>query len=387
MEYVRNSDLKPACSDWPVHMQRAIDLAESVLTACPNPRVGCVLVRGGQVISEGWHSAAGAPHAEAMALEAAGPAAREAVAFVSLEPCAHHGKTGPCSEALIAAGVATVVIPMQDPHPAVSGKGIAQLAEAGVEVIMMVDFEDAARAINLGFLSRVERGRPRVRMKLAMSLDGRTALSNGDSKWITDVASRRDVQLLRASSSAVLTGIGTVLADDPSLTVRPEEMGLSADQRQYNALNLQNPPLRVVLDSALRTPAQSNLLAAAGRVLIYSAAAAPSAELAGLENCELKVAGNEARVQLHPVLESLASEYYCNDVLVEAGPTLCAAFLRSNLVDELIVYVAPKLMGSDGKALMDLHGIQTMADTPTFEVIETQQLERDVRLRLLPQVN
>ena len=164
-------------------------------------------------------------------------------------------------------------------------------------------------------------------------------------------------------------------------------MGLSADQRQSHALNLQNPPLRVVLDSALRTPAQSNLLAAAGRVLIYSAAAVPSAELAGLENCELKVAGNEARVQLHPVLESLASEYHCNDILVEAGPTLCAAFLRSNLVDELIVYLAPKLMGSDGKALLDLHGIQTMADTPTFEVIETQQLERDVRLRLLPQVN
>lgn len=387
MEYVRNSNLKPSCRDWPVHMQRALDLAESVLTACPNPRVGCVLVRAGQVISEGWHSAAGAPHAEAMALEAAGPAARGGVAFVSLEPCAHHGKTGPCSEALIAAGVATVVIPMQDPHPAVSGKGIAQLEDAGVEVIMMVDFENAARVINLGFLSRVERGRPRVRMKLAMSLDGRTALSNGDSKWITDGASRSDVQLLRASSSAVLTGVGTVLADDPSLTVRPDEMGLSADQQRSNALNLQNPPLRVVLDSALRTPAQSKLLAAEGRVIIYATASAQSAELAGLKNCELKVAGSEARVELLSVLESLASEYHCNDILVEAGPTLCGAFLRARLVDELIVYVAPKLMGSDGKALLDLHGIQTMADTPTFEVMETKQLEGDVKLRLLPQLN
>ena len=386
MEYVQSTDLKPSCIDWPVHMQRALDLAETVLTASPNPRVGCVLVRGGQVISEGWHSAAGAPHAEAMALEEAGPKARNATAFVSLEPCAHHGKTGPCSEALIAAGVATVVIPMQDPHPAVSGKGIAQLEEAGVEVIMMVDFEEAARGINPGFLSRVERGRPRVRIKLAMSLDGRTALSNGGSKWITDVASRKDVQLLRASSCAVLTGVGTILADNPSLTVRLDEMGLDADQIKTNALNLQNPPLRVVLDSTLRTPAQSKLLEAEGNVLIYSTASAQSAELVALDSCTLKVAGSDARVQLLPVLKSLASEYYCNDTLIEAGPTLCGAFLRANLVDELILYVAPKLMGSDGKALLDLHGIQTMADTPTFEVIEAQQLERDVKLRLLPQV-
>ena len=386
MEYVHNKDLKSSCKDWPRHMQRALDLAETVLTAGPNPRVGCVLMRDGQVISEGWHSAAGAPHAEAMALDEAGSAARNAVAFVSLEPCAHHGKTGPCSEALIAAGVSKVVIPMQDPHPAVSGKGIAQLEEAGVEVIMMVDFEHAARAINPGFLSRVERGRPRVRMKLAMSLDGRTALFNGESKWITDGTSRRDVQLLRACSCAVLTGVGTVISDDPSLTVRPDEIGLSADQKQCNALNLHNPPLRVVLDSTLRTPAQSKLLEAEGSVLIFSTASAQSAELGALDRCALKVAGSDAQVQLLPVLESLASEYYCNDVLIEAGPTLCGAFLRANLVDELIVYVAPKLMGSDGKALLDLHGIQTMADTPTFELIETKQLEGDVKLRLLPRI-
>ena len=387
MQHKHNTELDAAFLDWPVHMQRALDLADSVLTAAPNPRVGCVLVHDGQVISEGWHSAAGADHAEVMALTNAGRDPRGATAFVSLEPCAHHGKTGPCSDALIAAGIARVVIPMQDPNPEVAGKGIAKMEEAGIEVIMLPDFETAARRLNPGFFHRIEQGRPLVRMKLAMSLDGRTALANGASKWITDAASRADVQRLRAASSAVLTGVGTVLADDPSLNVRRDELGLSEAQLLSNELNLQEPPLRIVLDSRRRMPATAKLLGLDGQVVVYSTASAENSELLDSENVDLRLAGSGDRVDLQTVLESLAAEYQCNDVLIEAGPTLCGAFFQSKLVDELVIYIAPKLLGSDAKPLLDLVGITQMSAAPEFQIVETQQLDNDVKLVLKPLAN
>ena len=387
MQHKHNTELDAAFLDWPVHMQQALDLADSVLTAAPNPRVGCVLVHDGQVISEGWHSAAGADHAEVMALTNAGRDPRGATAFVSLEPCAHHGKTGPCSDALIAAGIARVVIPMQDPNPEVAGKGIAKMEEAGIEVIMLPDFETAARRLNPGFFHRIEQGRPLVRMKLAMSLDGRTALANGASKWITDAASRADVQRLRAASSAVLTGVGTVLADDPSLNVRRDELGLSEAQLLSNELNLQEPPLRIVLDSRRRMPPTAKLLGLDGQVVVYSTASAENSELLDNENVDLRLAGSGDRVDLQTVLESLAADYQCNDVLIEAGPTLCGAFFQSKLVDELVVYIAPKLLGSDAKPLLDLVGITQMSAAPEFQIIETQQVDNDVKLVLKPLAN
>lgn len=387
MQHKHNTELDAAFLDWPVHMQRALDLADSVLTAAPNPRVGCVLVHDGQVISEGWHSAAGADHAEVMALTNAGREPRGATAFVSLEPCAHHGKTGPCSDALIAAGIARVVIPMQDPNPEVAGKGIAKMEEAGIEVIMLPDFETAARRLNPGFFHRIEQGRPLVRMKLAMSLDGRTALASGASKWITDAASRSDVQRLRAASSAVLTGVGTVLADDPSLNVRRDELELSEAQLLSNELNLQEPPLRIVLDSRRRMPPTAKLLGLDGQVVVYSTASAENSELLDSENVDLRLAGSGDRVDLQTVLESLAADYQCNDVLIEAGPTLCGAFFQSKLVDELVIYIAPKLLGSDAKPLLDLVGITQMSAAPEFQIIETQQLDNDVKLVLKPLAN
>ena len=387
MQHKHNTELDAAFLDWPVRMQRALDLADSVLTAAPNPRVGCVLVHDGQVISEGWHSAAGADHAEVMALTNAGREPRGATAFVSLEPCAHHGKTGPCSDALIAAGIARVVIPMQDPNPEVAGKGIAKMEEAGIEVIMLPDFETAARRLNPGFFHRIEQGRPLVRMKLAMSLDGRTALASGASKWITDAASRADVQRLRAASSAVLTGVGTVLADDPSLNVRRDELELSEAQLLSNELNLQEPPMRIVLDSRRRMPPTAKLLGLDGQVVVYSTASAENSELLDNENVDLRLAGSGDRVDLQTVLESLAADYQCNDVLIEAGPTLCGAFFQSKLVDELVVYIAPKLLGSDAKPLLDLVGITQMSAAPEFQIIETQQLDNDVKLVLKPLAN
>ena len=387
MQHKHNTELDAAFLDWPVHMQQALDLADSVLTAAPNPRVGCVLVHDGQVISEGWHSAAGADHAEVMALTNAGRDPRGATAFVSLEPCAHHGKTGPCSDALIAAGIARVVIPMQDPNPEVAGKGIAKMEEAGIEVIMLPDFETAARRLNPGFFHRIEQGRPLVRMKLAMSLDGRTALANGASKWITDAASRADVQRLRAASSAVLTGVGTVLADDPSLNVRRDELELSEAQLLSNELNLQEPPLRIVLDSRRRMPPTAKLLGLDGRVVVYSTVSAENSELLNSENVDLRLAGSGDRIDLQTVLESLAAEYQCNDVLIEAGPTLCGAFFQSKLVDELVVYIAPKLLGSDAKPLLDLVGITQISAAPEFQIIETQQVDNDVKLVLKPLAN
>ncbi len=387
MKSLRNSELDAAVIDWPVHMQRALDLARHVITATPNPRVGCVLVKDSEVVGEGWHQGPGLPHAEVVALEQAGAAALGATAFVSLEPCAHHGRTGPCCEALHTAGVKRVVLAIVDPNPQVAGKGIAYLEGNGIEVFLLTDFANQARAINPGFMRRMETGLPFVRLKLAMSLDGRTALANGKSKWITGASARSDVQLLRAGSSAVLTGIGTVLADDPQLNVRVEDLDISETQRLTNEANLAIQPLRVVLDSQLQTPDTSKIVTTGGRVIIYGASGKVAGRKGLATNVELlAVDCPDGRVDLRSVLNSLATDFACNEILVEAGPTLSGAFLDAGLVDELIIYMAPKIFGADARPLFGSTGLQSLAEAWQFTIKDVMEVGEDLRIILSPQI-
>jgi diaminohydroxyphosphoribosylaminopyrimidine deaminase/5-amino-6-(5-phosphoribosylamino)uracil reductase len=354
-------------------MRRALELAARGLeTTDPNPRVGCVIVQAERTVGEGWHERAGEPHAEVMALRAAGSEAEGATAFVTLEPCSHHGRTPPCVEALIAARIGRVVYAMQDPNPLVRGRGAERLRAAGIRVDAGLLRQQAAE-LNEGFSKRMEQSRPFVRLKLAMSLDGRTALANGASQWITGEAARADVQRWRARSSAVLTGIGTVLADDPRLTVRVA----SARPR---------PPLRVVLDSALRTPATARLLESPGEVLIFSTSddaerrAALEARGARIERLD-PVEG--PRPALEEVLARLAAAEV-NELLVEAGATLAGAIVRAGLADELLLYVAPVVLGPQARALLALPELTDLAASPRFDIVETHRLDADLRLRLRP---
>lgn len=389
MKKLRNDELDPTVIDWPVYMRRAIDLAGNTISASPNPRVGCVLVAGEQIVGEGWHVAVGEDHAEVMALKQAGATARGATAFVSLEPCSHTGRTGPCSDALIEAGVGQVVIASIDPNPDVSGRGAERLIAAGIEVTQLLEFDSIARDVNPGYFKRRECGLPFVRVKIAMSLDGKTALANGESKWITSPAARRDVQLLRAASDAVLTGIETVLVDDPALNVRVDELPLSEDELARNQALLERQPLRVVLDSRYRLPPTARITQEPGRVLVFGAAStdAEPANAANVANVEYRQAGGGERVNLQSVLESLASEMACTDVLVEAGATLSTAFLQAGLADELIVYIAPKLLGSDARALLNIAGISAIADAPEFEISDLRQIDQNIRVTLKPRAN
>ncbi len=384
MKKIRNDELDPAIIDWPVYMRRAIDLAGNSINASPNPRVGCVLVMNQEIVGEGWHVAAGEAHAEVMALHQAGDKAKSSIAFVSLEPCSHTGRTGPCSDALIAAGVSQVVIACIDPNPEVAGSGVEKLLEAGIAVTQLTDFESLGRAVTPGYFKRREQGVPYVRCKLAMSLDGRTALANGESKWITGPASRSDVQSLRAASSAVITGIETVLADDPSLNVRSDELNLHQEDLARNKLALSKQPLRVILDSQLRTPAGSKILALPGEVKIFSIGPLQGAKNPASNVEYLEAAASGKRVSLHCVLESLASDFDCTEVLVEAGATLSTAFIRAGLVDELIIYIAPKLLGSDARSLLNIAGIESMSDSLDFEITDLRQVDSDIRVVLKP---
>lgn len=385
MQAYSNSALNSEFIDWPVHMRRALELATSVLSAAPNPRVGCVIVRDGRVIGEGWHSAAGQAHAEVAAMRAAGDEVRGATVFVSLEPCAHSGRTGPCADALVAAGVARVVIAGIDPNPAVAGNGIRILEAAGIEVAHLVDFEAPAQALNRGYFKRRQQGLPWVTCKLAMSLDGRTALANGDSKWITGPAARADVQRLRASSCAIVTGIATVLFDDPSLTVRQAELALNKEELATNTLALAREPLRVILDRQGRTPPTAKILGSGERVKVYCGVDAASTLALPAAVQVLPVAANPEGVDLCSVLESLASEFECNEILVEAGSILSSAFISAGLVDELIVFIAPQLLGSDARALFEASGLSALTAAPRFELSDVQRIGDDVRLTLLPQ--
>ena len=350
------------------HMRRALALAErGLFTTQPNPRVGCVIAHGEVVVGEGWHARAGEPHAEVDALREAGERASGATAYVTLEPCAHHGRTPPCADALVAARVARVVAALRDPNPRVSGGGFAKLREAGIDVATGL-CEREARALNEGFFSRMVRGRPWVRLKIAASLDGRTALASGESKWITSEAARADVQRWRARSSAILTGIGTVLADDPRLTVRLDEPHV--------------PPLRVVLDANLRTPANSHILDGAVPTLVVQAKNASPSD-ARFDRVErLAVEASDGKLDLAAILADLASREI-NELQVEAGPILSGSLLASGLVDELLLYLAPILLGDTARAIAVLPPLASLADAAKLTVVEQTPCGPDLRLRLL----
>ncbi|MEZ5523415.1 MAG: bifunctional diaminohydroxyphosphoribosylaminopyrimidine deaminase/5-amino-6-(5-phosphoribosylamino)uracil reductase RibD [Pseudomonadales bacterium] len=364
------------------YMARALQLAERGLyTTEPNPRVGCVLVRDGAVIAEGWHRRAGEGHAEVEALAAVNNQAQGATAYVTLEPCSHQGKTGPCCDALIKAGVSRVVAAMQDPNPLVAGRGFRRLEEAGVAVRQGV-LEAQARALNPGFIKRMETGQPYVRIKLAMSVDGRTAMASGESQWITGAAARSDVQKLRARSSAIVTGVGTVLHDDPSMTVRAEQLGLFEGlvSEQLDVADVtRRQPLRVVLDSAFQTPPTAKIVNQPARTWIVGA----SRPERTIGDAELKCIANAAgRVDLKGVLEALAASE-CNEVLVEAGAELSGAFLQAGLVDELVIYMAPKLLGDAARPLMALPGMDKMADQVNLQITEMRSVGDDWRINAI----
>lgn len=349
-------------SQWMAH---ALRLAERGLyTTSPNPRVGCVLVKGGKVVGEGWHERAGEPHAEALALRAAGKSARGATAYVTLEPCSHHGRTPPCADALIAAGIQRVVAAMQDPNPLVAGQGLQKLRAAGIEVECGL-MEAAAGELNIGFISRMTRGTPWVRSKIAASLDGRTALANGTSQWITGTAARQDVQHWRARSCAVLTGIATVLADDPQLNVRE----IPSDRQ----------PLRVVVDSQLRMPLGARILS--GGTVIYTAAT-DSAKRAQLQARGVEVpimAGADGQVDLAGMLRDLAQRGI-NEVLVEAGRTLNGALLKAGLVDELVLYLAPQLLGDAARGMAGLGELTQLQQHVVLHWQDVRHVGGDLRI-------
>jgi diaminohydroxyphosphoribosylaminopyrimidine deaminase / 5-amino-6-(5-phosphoribosylamino)uracil reductase len=350
-------------------MTRTLRLAErGAYTTRPNPMVGCVLAHGERVVGEGWHARAGEPHAEVHALREAGDRARGATVYVTLEPCAHVGRTGPCADALVEAGVARVVAAMRDPFGQVDGAGLERLRGAGIAVEVGL-MEREARELNRGFVSRIVRGRPWVRAKLASSLDGRSALASGDSKWISCEASRRDVHRWRARAGAILTGAGTVLADDPSLTVRLDgEAPVAA-------------PLRVVLDPGLATVARGRVREGEAPTLYLHAPDAKPPR--GLDADRAHVAVDRGRFDLRAVLRLLA-ERQVNEVQVEAGATLAGAFLAEGLVDELLLYVAPVILGAQARPLFDGLDIARMAERLELDVWETRRLDRDIRILLRP---
>lgn len=355
-------------------MARALQLAErGTCTTMPNPRVGCVLVRDGAVVGEGWHEYAGGPHAEVNALRQAGDAARSATAYVTLEPCSHHGRTPPCADGLIAAGVGRVIAAMEDPNPLVAGQGMRRLAENGIEVAVGL-LQPQAQRLNAGYIRRMEGGRPYVRCKLAMSLDGRTAMASGESKWITGEAAREDVQRLRARSCAIVTGIGTVLADDPSLNVRLELPNRRGGQ-----------PLRVVLDPHLSMQPTARMLSLPGKTLIVTACdeSGPrqALERAGAEVVVLPY-GPDA-VDLDGVMQLLA-ERQMNEILVETGATLSGALLHAGLLDELVVYMAPLLMGDQARGLFHLPGLDSMAQRIELAISDVRAVGRDWRITAQP---
>lgn len=344
-------------------MARALRLAERGLeTTTPNPRVGCVLVRDGRVVGEGWHEFAGGPHAEVNALRAAGSEAKGATAYVTLEPCSHHGRTPPCADALITAGVARVVAAMEDPNPAVAGSGLARLRAAGIQVASGL-MTAQAEALNPGFLKRMRSGLPYVRVKSAMSLDGRTAMASGESKWITSAPAREDVQRLRARSCAIVTGVGTVLSDDPAMTVR-----LPGCRRQ---------PLRVVVDAQLRTPPTARVLQGGAVLATLTRDTDEALVAAGATLLPLPAKGGH--VDLEALLRWLA-EQGINEVLVEAGALLAGAFIKAGLVDELIIYLAPKLMGHGARGLFELPGLDTMAKALPLTISDVRAVGHDWRV-------
>ena len=361
------------------YMARALELARKGLYSThPNPRVGCVIVREGQIVGEGWHALAGEPHAEVHALRQAGEQARGATAYVTLEPCSHHGRTPPCADALVNAGVTRVVASMQDPNPEVAGRGLLRLMTAGIAVQCSV-LEAEARALNKGFIKRMETGQPYVRVKLAMSLDGRTAMASGESQWITGPEARSAVQRLRAQSSVVLTGADTVLADKARLTVRPDELGLNAE---LTALAAARAPLRVLIDGRLRVPLDAPFFQA-GSALVATCAAASARGRYHDEGHEIvAMADSAGHVDLRKLLTELGTRGV-NEVLVEAGPRLAGAFTRLGLVDEFQIFIAGKFLGSSARPLLDLPLAQ-MSEALELNIVEMRAVGNDWRVIALP---
>lgn len=351
-------------------MARALQLARRGLyTTAPNPRVGCIVVRDGKIVGEGWHEKAGAPHAEVNALAAAGARAAGATVYVSLEPCAHHGRTPPCADALIAAKVARVVAAMADPNPLVAGKGLAALKEAGIAAESGV-LENEARELNVGFVARMTRGRPWVRMKLAASLDGKTALLNGRSQWITGAAARRDGHAWRARACAVLTGIGTVRDDDPQLTVR--------------AVATPRQPLRVIVDSRLETPPAAKVLAGGG--VLVAAAVKDDARMRVLQDrgAEIVVLPNAAgKVELGDLMRELARREI-NEVHVEAGFKLNGSLLGEGFVDELVIYLAPHLIGDAARGMFHLPQLDDLSGRRGLKIHDLRMVGGDIRVIARP---
>ena len=371
-------------------MTRALELAAlGCRSTQPNPRVGCVIVQGERIVGEGWHQRAGGPHAEVFALRAAGEAARGATAFVTLEPCNHHGRTPPCTDALIAAGVQRVVYASGDPNPEVDGSGAARLRAAGIEVLtglMAAEGEE----LNLGFFSRMRRGRPWLRLKLAASLDGRTALESGESRWITGEAARADVHAWRAESAAILSTAATVLADDPELTARPSNgsslmAGSEVIGSVVGAAELApRPPLRVLLDARLRIPASARVFAAEGEVVRLAAEGARGDSATPAPGRVVPLGIDAAgRLSLPDALAWMGREGL-NEAWVEAGPTLAGALLEAALVDELIVYLAPRLLGPDARPLARLPPLARLGDAAAWRVQDLRQIGPDVRIMLRP---
>jgi diaminohydroxyphosphoribosylaminopyrimidine deaminase / 5-amino-6-(5-phosphoribosylamino)uracil reductase len=347
-------------------MARALELAHRGLyTTPPNPRVGCVIVRDGAIVGEGWHERAGGPHAEASALKTAGLRARGASAYVTLEPCVHQGRTGPCTEALIGSGVARVVAAFKDPNPLVSGQGLARLRQAGVDAGVGL-LEAEARELNIGFASRMTRGRPWVRMKLAASLDGKTALNNGRSQWITGEDARRDAHHWRARACAVLTGIGTVRDDDPRLTVREVETS-----RQ---------PLRVVVDSRLELSPAARVLEGGGVLIAGAREDREAIAVLSAKGAEVVVIPNGAgKVELAQLQQELARREI-NEVHVEAGHKLNGSLIAAGLVDELVVYLAPSLLGDAARGMFDLPELQDLAGRRTLDIRDLRMIGADIRI-------
>jgi diaminohydroxyphosphoribosylaminopyrimidine deaminase/5-amino-6-(5-phosphoribosylamino)uracil reductase len=348
------------------YMTRALALAaRGLCTTTPNPRVGCVIVRDGEVVGEGWHARAGGPHAEVVALQAAGERARGATAYVTLEPCHHHGRTPPCDEALLAAGLHRVVVAMQDPDPRTAGQGLARLRAAGILTDGGVG-EDAARELNIGFISRVTRGRPWVRMKIAASLDGRTALNNGASQWITGAAARLDGHQWRARACAVLTGIGTVKTDDPQLNVRD--------------VPVTRQPLRVIIDSRLETPPTAKILAGGGSLLFCARDDVTKSAALREAGAEIVVLPNAAgKVELPALLQELGRRGI-NELHVEAGHKLNGSLIRECCVDELLLYLAPCLLGDRAQGMADLDELTTLQARRALRIHETRMIDGDLRI-------
>lgn len=363
------------------HMAAALRLAaQGLYTTQPNPRVGCVIALGSEVLGSGYHQRAGQAHAEVHALAEAGARARGATAYVTLEPCAHSGRTGPCADALLAAGIARVVVACEDPFDLVDGRGLARLRAAGVQVSLGL-MRDAARELNIGFFSRIEHGRPFVRIKMACTLDGRTALADGESRWITGAAARADVQCWRARSSAILTGVGTVLQDDPRMDVRIDAAHM--------------PPRRIILDARLRTPANARILIGAPATLIHCRRDACVAAEQALRDAGAEVlrsdawsstaeADGEARLNPEWLLAELARAGV-NELHVESGARLAGSLLTAGLVDELLIYQNASLLGSGARPLFDLASPPTMDQRSRWQLQDGISFGNDIRLRLRPQ--